>query len=623
MHPPILHHGSLNPLPKSIQLHAGKLNLQYEGGFLRYIRIGETEVLRMINHYIRDENWANIPMVIMAENIDHGNDSFSISYTAECSRGNVKFRWNCSILGKADSSITFSIEGVSQSSFKRNRLGFTVLHPIQNCAGKECVILHSDNTKETFIFPEFVSPHQPFFDITAMFWQPSEGVEAQVHFIGDIFETEDQRNWTDDSFKTYCTPLSRPFPVLVKRGDVVNQTIHFKASATKVFRKHAEQPSFTIEKQSRTAFPKIGVPLSNLPHDESSVQHLTRLGIDFIRLEIKQGADISRQLQQAHLLGLPLEIVLYADKQFDIATIEKLVMIKDKIIQFIILPLVGKSTGHELIAFIVPLLRKAFPHSKVGGGTDTFFTELNRERTPATLLDFFTFSINPQAHAFDINTVTENLRPQRDAVHSCRAFVEGKEIHVGPVTFKTRWNAGAPTKEEKKITKGSLPDHADPRQLSLYGAAWTMGSIKHLAESGVAAITYFETCGWLGLLPHRLQPWPADFLVVNESVYPVYIVLKEILRHKSKQVVRLTASNPLQVDGLAFVADTGAYHILLANYTDQEQPIALPHDVIVNSYHTIDATNMEDYMLNPEKDHVAYKIEGQITIPPFGIVMIW
>jgi len=33
-----------------------------------------------------------------------------------------------------------------------------------------------------------------------------------ISFEGDVFETEDQRNWTDASFKTYCPPLRLPYP---------------------------------------------------------------------------------------------------------------------------------------------------------------------------------------------------------------------------------------------------------------------------------------------------------------------------------------------------------------------------------------------------------------------------
>ena len=40
---------------------------------------------------------------------------------------------------------------------------------------------------------------------------PSGG-EVTISFTGDLFEMEDQRNWTDASYKTYSTPLRIPYP---------------------------------------------------------------------------------------------------------------------------------------------------------------------------------------------------------------------------------------------------------------------------------------------------------------------------------------------------------------------------------------------------------------------------
>src|SRR5699024_4989680 len=46
-----------------------------------------------------------------------------------------------------------------------------------------------------------------------------------VAFDGDTFEMEDQRNWTDASFKTYSRPLSLPFPYTVEAGAAVRQAV--------------------------------------------------------------------------------------------------------------------------------------------------------------------------------------------------------------------------------------------------------------------------------------------------------------------------------------------------------------------------------------------------------------
>ena len=51
------------------------------------------------------------------------------------------------------------------------------------------------------------------------------GLTATVCMEGDTFETEDHRNWTDASYKTYCTPLGKPFPAEVKKGTRIRQAV--------------------------------------------------------------------------------------------------------------------------------------------------------------------------------------------------------------------------------------------------------------------------------------------------------------------------------------------------------------------------------------------------------------
>ena len=42
---------------------------------------------------------------------------------------------------------------------------------------------------------------------------------------GDAWETEDHRNWTDASFKTYCRPLELPWPYTIPGGTEVRHTV--------------------------------------------------------------------------------------------------------------------------------------------------------------------------------------------------------------------------------------------------------------------------------------------------------------------------------------------------------------------------------------------------------------
>ena len=58
---------------------------------------------------------------------------------------------------------------------------------------------------------------------------PPAGGEIVIRFEGDLWEMEDQRNWTDASYKTYSTPLRLPYPVEIQEGDRVWQRVTIEA----------------------------------------------------------------------------------------------------------------------------------------------------------------------------------------------------------------------------------------------------------------------------------------------------------------------------------------------------------------------------------------------------------
>lgn len=92
-------------------------------------------------------------------------------------------------------------------------------------AGAPCQIEHVDGIVMDSAFPAFIAPRQPFIEIRAIRSTIAPGVQAEVRFTGDVFEMENQRNWTDASFKTYATPLSRPYPVEVPAGTRIAQSV--------------------------------------------------------------------------------------------------------------------------------------------------------------------------------------------------------------------------------------------------------------------------------------------------------------------------------------------------------------------------------------------------------------
>jgi hypothetical protein len=184
------------------------------------------------------------------------------------------------------------------------------------------------------------------------------------------------------------------------------------------------------------------------------------------------------------------------------------------------------------------------------------------------------YSLNPQVHAFDEASIAETVETQAETVRSARSFSNGRAIIVSPITLRPRFNANA-TGPEPPLQPGELPSTVDARQVSLFGAVWTLGSVKYLAESGADALTYFETTGWRGVL-ETVEGSPPDgpFPSRPATVFPLYHVFADLAEWPAGELMECRSAATLVVDGLAVRAPDGL-HVLLANMTPAEQRVTL------------------------------------------------
>ena len=219
-----LKYGGLENKPGDYQLlKADPLECRYEAGFLRYISAVGVELIRMIYPAVRDQNWGIVLPAVMEENVEAGENHFNIHFHCCYQSGEIHFEADYRINGSPDGVIIFEMEGEALQAFNKNRIGFNVLYP-PKVAGVACEIEHTNGDHKKGHFPLMISPHQPFKNIKAINWQLG-GAKASVEFEGDVFEMEDQRNWTDVSFKTYSTPLTLPFPVALFQGEKISQKV--------------------------------------------------------------------------------------------------------------------------------------------------------------------------------------------------------------------------------------------------------------------------------------------------------------------------------------------------------------------------------------------------------------
>src|SRR5687767_2888379 len=123
-------------------LKAGVFSIRYENGFLRHIKYGELEVIRMIYMALRDQNWSTFTPIIENEIIEKEDDSFRITYDCFHELNGIRnFHWGVEIKGSSDSIISFEIHGTALSDVIKNRAGLCILHPVKATAGMPCEML--------------------------------------------------------------------------------------------------------------------------------------------------------------------------------------------------------------------------------------------------------------------------------------------------------------------------------------------------------------------------------------------------------------------------------------------------------------------------------------------------
>jgi hypothetical protein len=569
-------YGRGEPPVETREVRAGPLIARLEGIDLRYIRIGGVEAVRRLFVAVRDASWGTIPPQVSDIKVEAHADSFRVAFEAFHEAGELRFRWRGELVGGADGTLDCRLDGVAESDFEYNRIGFCVLHPRENAGrpyragtpdgeltGTLPDLIGAQRFEDGKIWPLF--PSYDRIDI-----ELEDGVWAHFEFEGDLFEMEDQRNWTDASFKTYSTPLALGWPHHAVAGQEIRQRVHLTFEGKAKDAAETGEP-IRIELGGRTGgrLPALGLGTAShgAPLSRREVELLRALRLDHVRADVHPGekdwqAQLGRAIDDSRSLGVPIELALFLgdDAEAQLEAMAEAAAAAD-VIRFLVFKDGEVVTDPRWVRLARERLGEAFPAAMFGGGTDQWFTELNRERPDLDGVDAVTYSVNATVHADDDTSVMETPAAQGDTVRSARALSNGLPVLVGPVTIRPRfWPFGS-------YGSGELPFQVDPRQCSLFGAAWTLASAKHLAEAGAGAVTFFETTGWRGTVETEAgSPRPDLFPSHVGTAFPLYHVLADLAEWKEGDIVEAGSSAPLAVEALAVGGHDGL-HVLLANLT--------------------------------------------------------
>ena len=204
----------------------------------------------------------------------------------------------------------------------------------------------------------------------------------------------------------------------------------------------------------------------------------------------------------------------------------------------------------------------------------------------------------------------------------------GLPVEIGPITLRKRVNPYA-TGPAVEPETGKLSSRVDPRQMSLFGAVWTLGAIKHLAEQRAARVTFYETTGWLGVMEAEGgPPLPERFPSFPGQVFPMFHVFADVNEFRGGEILLSRSSQPLAADGLV-LRRGNARRILLANFTPKDREIRIDGLGRQTRIRRLDATNaIQDaeaarrFRADPGSTHATIGRGYTLALGPYAIARL-
>lgn len=496
----------------------GRLAFDLVGGNVRAICVDGVEMIRGIQYLVRDRDWGTLNPRIHSLRVDQSDGRVEIGYGAECvGPGGERLAYGATIAAFED-RLMFSVEAQAAGDITLNRLGFCVLHPAA-VAGSPLRVEHGDGTIEESVFPELIEPWQPFTDIAALIHRQGD-VTVSCRLDGDAFEMEDQRNWSDASFKTYVRPLARPWPYVIPAGTIDHQSVRLKVGGG-VAASPANDDVVTVEiGDAVDPMPRIGLAVTPAEADRVLEQRAALLdaGVQDLLLtfeaQVGQGNDEMRALARA-VAGLPhrttLECVIAAQGDLDaeLGTIAGYVadcgLRLDAVAVYPAPDLQSTPPGSDWpdcppLAALYAAARRAFPGIAIGGGMYGYFTELNRKRPPVDAIDFVSHATCPIVHAADDVSVMQSLEAIPPILRSARAIVGDTAYRLGPVTVGMRQNPYGSRTMDNPVRERIAMAMLDPRQDGRFAAAWTIGYAAATEGAALDTLTLGALTGPLGIM---------------------------------------------------------------------------------------------------------------------------
>jgi hypothetical protein len=185
-------------------LKTGPLELALDGADLRYVRFAGTEIVRRLYVAVRDEQWATPTATLEPAEVSGYEDRIAIRIAGSFRHDAIALDWTAEIDANASGTLRYRLQATARSDFAYNRFGLCLLQPLAGIVGQP-VRWKGQHGPETATLTEQIGPQAIVGGLPQPLIGPFSELEIDVadlgplrfRFSGDLFELEDQRNWTD------------------------------------------------------------------------------------------------------------------------------------------------------------------------------------------------------------------------------------------------------------------------------------------------------------------------------------------------------------------------------------------------------------------------------------------
>jgi D-apionolactonase len=316
-----------------------------------------------------------------------------------------------------------------------------------------------------------------------------------IQFDGALFEMEDQRNWTDNTFKSYTPPLSDARPLHLH--EALAYTIRFSAESSRPrpapLLPSVVRPTFAVRAPRRAtrtcSLPELGLAHPGGSSNPALVSALGELQPAFVHVL----ADLSDAGWQGRFKADLLTIsrlgsraVVTVDcppeQRQDLCAVAE---ISAGVVDTAFLFDRGQSVTSDDLA---DAARVSFEGTgvRVGAGARGHFASLNRVGRVPEAAEVVGVPLAAAAHDDDRRAVTSGLNSYPQIFRQVRRIAAGRAIYAGPVGFAPTFDSWSPAGLELGVREAWARGH--PKDRSVFAAAWTVAVISALGALGVERV---------------------------------------------------------------------------------------------------------------------------------------